>query len=112
MTKRRGLLEVAALTWAAVAAGGAFGAMLTIDRSSVLLLSVIALVGPIAAMIASQLLGRGADRAAGALLLVSLLTPSYFSWVVSLPALAIGAALVAAPRLIVDPLELATVRSK
>jgi hypothetical protein len=43
-------------------------------------------------------IGRHRDRAAGVLLLVSALTPTYFAYVLNVPALVVGLYLLIAPR--------------
>ena len=53
-----------------------------------------------AAVAAAGSLGRHHDRLAGALLLVSALTPTYFAAIVNVPALVLGLVLLVAPRTI------------
>jgi hypothetical protein len=52
---------------------------------------------PLAAALAYVALVRRRARAAGLLLLVSVLTPTYFAWVLNVPALLVGSALLLSP---------------
>lgn len=83
--------------WAGVAAAVAFGSLGQVNDDARVLVGAASIFGPLAAVAASRLLARGSDRAAGALLLVSVLTPTYFAYVVNVPALVVGLALLIAP---------------
>lgn len=98
---RRAVLEVGALVWAGVGAAVALGSLGEVNSDARLLVGAASVVGPLAAVGAAWLLARGADRTAGVLLLVSVLTPTYFAWVLNVPALVVGLALLAAPRAVV-----------
>jgi hypothetical protein len=87
--------------WAGVGAAVALGSRGEVNSDARLLVGAASVVGPLAAVGAAWLLTRGADRPAGVLLLVSVLTPTYFAWVLSVPALVVGLALLAAPRAVV-----------
>ncbi len=63
--------------------------------------STASAVFPACAVLAGFAVGRGNVRAAGVLLLLSAATPTYLLWVVNLPALVAGVALLAAPRHVV-----------
>ena len=95
---RRRVLEVGALVWAGLGAVVALGALDEVNDDARLLVGAASVLCPLAAVGASRLLARGADRAAGVLLLVSALTPTYFAYVLNVPALVVGFALLAAPR--------------
>lgn len=86
-----------ALGWAVIGASVALWSLGDVNADARLLVGVFSIGGPLAAVGAARLLTRGADRAAGALLLVSVLTPTYFAYVLNLPALIVGLALVIAP---------------
>lgn len=94
---RRRVLEVGALVWAGVAAAVALGSLDEVNPDTRLLVGAASVVGPLAAVGASRLLAHRSDRAAGVLLLVSVLTPTYFAWALNVPALVVGLALLAAP---------------
>lgn len=99
---RRRAVEVGALVWAGVGAAIAIPSLATVNADARLLVGTAAILGPLAAVGAWQLLQRQADRMAGALLLVSVLTPTYFAYVVNLPALVVGLLLVTIPHLVLD----------
>ena len=94
---RRRVLQIGALAWAAIGALVALASLGNVNADARLLVGAFSVAGPLAAVGAAWLLGRGADRGAGALLLVSVLTPTYFAYILNLPALVIGLALVVAP---------------
>ena len=56
---------------------------------------------PLAAVLASIALARGRNRTAGLMLLLSVGTPTYFAYVLNVPALLVGLALLLAPDLTV-----------
>ena len=56
------------------------------------------ILGPLAALAAGILLGRGMDRIAGVCLLISVVTPTYFAYPLNVMALGVGVALVVFPR--------------
>lgn len=95
---RRRVLELGALAWAAVGAVIALASLSGVNADARLFVGAVSIVGPLAAVGAAGLIARGSDRPAGALLLVSALTPTYFLWIVNVPALVVGLALVAVPR--------------
>jgi hypothetical protein len=96
MEKRR-VVQVAILVWAAVGAAIALPALGSVNVDARVLVGVAAVLGPLAAVSALCMITRGADRPAGALLLVSVLTPTYFAYVFNVPALVLGLLLLAAP---------------
>ena len=94
---RRRILQIGVLVWAAIGASVALASLGSVNADARLFVGAFSVAGPLAAVGAAWLLGRGADRAAGALLLLSVLTPTYFAYVLNLPALLLGLALVVAP---------------
>lgn len=100
MDKRRAVQLVAA--WWAVTgvAVAAFTSSDVNDDAEVLVAGAHA-VGFVSAVVAAWLLARGRGRGAGALLVLSaIVTPTYFAWLLNLPALVAGIVLVATPRLL------------
>lgn len=95
---RRRVLVVGTLVWACVGAAVAFSALGSVNADARWLVGGASVVGPLAAGGASLLLTRHADRMAGLLLLVSVLTPTYFAYALNVPALVGGVALLVAPR--------------
>ena len=96
MEKRR-VVQVAILVWAAVGAAIALPALGSVNVDARVFVGVVSVLGPLAAVGASRMIGRGADRPAGALLLVSVLTPTSFASILHVPALVLGLLLLAAP---------------
>lgn len=97
MTVRR-VLQGGSLVWAAVGAVIALGSLGQVNVDARYLVGLASIAGPLCAVAASRLLAAGADRWAGGLLVLSVLTPTYFAFVVNLPALVVGLALLVAPR--------------
>jgi hypothetical protein len=94
---RRRVLQTGALVWAVVGAAIALPALATVDDGAVVLVGAVSILGPVAALFASWLIGRHRGREAGALLLASVFTPTYYFAVLNLPALVLGIALLALP---------------
>jgi hypothetical protein len=101
MIKRRAL-QVGALVWAAVGYVIALPALRRVNDDAVVLVAAASAAFPLAAGAASLALGHGRDRFAGVLLVASAATPTYFAWVLNIPALAIGFALMMAPTVVVS----------
>ncbi|MCU1484518.1 MAG: hypothetical protein JWN67_1264 [Actinomycetia bacterium] len=102
---RRRPLQIGALVWAVIGASVALSALGDVDPDARLLVGAFSIGGPLAAVGAARLLARGAGRAAGALLLLSVLTPTYFAYVLNVPALLVGVALVVAPHVVLHGSE-------
>jgi len=102
---RRQAIAIGSCVWAAVGAAVAFPALGSAGSDARVIVGLASTFGPLAAVAAAWLVVRGHDRAAGALLLVSVLTPTYFAYVLNLPALGVGLALVVVRREIVEPLS-------
>jgi hypothetical protein len=97
-------LQVGATAWAMVGFGIAALGLAGVDADSRIVVGVASVVFPMGAVVAGMAAARGRARAAGALLLLSVATPTYFLWAVNLPALVAGLVLLAGPRrLMVDP---------
>ena len=94
----RQVLRAGAIGWAVIGLVVALASFPRTNSDSVLLVGVASVAFPLAAAIASVALGAGRDRAAGLLLLVSVATPTYFAWVLNVPALLVGLALLVVPR--------------
>lgn len=95
--ERRQLLAVGSLVWAVVGAAISFGALQSVNPDARLFVAFASVAFPLCAVGAAFVLRGGHDRAAGALLLASVATPTYFAYPLNLPALVLGAALLAAP---------------
>jgi hypothetical protein len=100
---RRLVVQTGALVWAAVGAAIALPAVASMNEGAVLLVGAASILGPLAAVAASWLVGRCRGRWAGALLLVSVFTPTYFFAMLNVPALVVGVALLAAPDKVLSP---------
>ena len=94
---------VGLLCWAAVGASIALAFLSHVNADARILVGLLSVAGPTAAVAASRALEGGHDRAAGILLLCSVLTPTYFAWVVNVPALLFAVALLVSPGSLVRP---------
>lgn len=94
---RRRLVQAYAALWAVAGWAVAWSSFSEVNEDARLLVGVVSLLAPLAAAAAAVLLGRGQERLAGSLLLISVLTPTYFAWVLNVPALVLGLGLLATP---------------
>lgn len=102
MTRRR-VLRVGTLVWAVLGAVVALASFQSVEDAR-LLVGAASVLGPLQAVWAERRLFRRADRSAGLLIAVSaVLTPTYFAYVINLPALVVGLVLVAAPHVLLPP---------
>jgi len=101
MVERR-LLHLGILAWAVVGLAVAVPSLTRVSPDARLVIGFASVAFPACAVLASMALTHGRDRLAGALLLVSVATPTYFAWVVNVPALLIGLALLVVPSLLVQ----------
>jgi hypothetical protein len=101
MIERRAI-QVGSAVWAVV--GFSVGLVAVRDATGTGKYLVIAacIAGPTAALLASVSVASHHDRLAGALLLASVVTPTVFAWVLNVPALLIGLALLVAPAVVSD----------
>src|SRR4051812_35303193 len=94
---RRRAVQIGVLVWAGVGAAVAVAAFGDVNEDTRALVGFASVACPLSAVAGAWFLGRHADRLAGVLLLVSVLTPTYFAYPLNLFALAAGLALVAVP---------------
>jgi hypothetical protein len=97
----RRAVGIGALVWAVVGALVAFAGISDVNADARLLVGLASGLGPLAAVAASIAVGRRRDRWAGLLLITSVITPTYFAWVLNVPALLIGLILLISPRVAV-----------
>ena len=94
---RRLVLQTGALLWAGVGTAIALPALASVNDGSVLLVGASSILGPLAVVARPDCWAVARARGAGASLLVSAFTPTYFFAVLNLPALVVGIALLPAP---------------
>ncbi len=88
---RRTVLQTLSWIWAVVGAVVALSALGDVNADDRVLVGVASVVGPVLAVVAALALSRRIDRTAGVLLMVSaVVTPTYFAYVLNLPALIAG----------------------
>ena len=100
MLSRRGL-QIASLVWAIIGWSVALTGLGQVNADARLLVAAASAAFPLAAVGAFPALDRGMDRTAGALLIVSAATPTYFAYAINLPALLVGLVLLIWPALVV-----------
>ena len=88
--------------WAAVGIAIGLRSIAAVNSDARVLVAAACVVGSAASLMASAALGKRRDRLAGTLLLVSVITPTFFAWVLNVPALLVGAALIVAPNSVTD----------
>lgn len=95
---RRRVCEIGSVVWAGVGGVVALASLGTVNSDARLLAAAASTLGPLAAVGSAWLLTRGSDRVADVFLLLSVLTPTYFAWVLNVPALVVGLGLLVVPR--------------
>lgn len=101
MIERR-VLRVGSLVWAVVGLSVGLVAFRSANGDARVVFLAACIVGPVASLLACVSLASRRDRLAGALLLVSVVTPTVFAWVLNVPALFVGLALLADPAFVVS----------
>jgi hypothetical protein len=94
---RRAAVELGSILWAITATAVAAQALPDVNADARMLVGLASVIFPLCAFAAALELRRRADRLAGLLLTLSVATPTYFDYVLNLPALIVGLALVAVP---------------
>jgi hypothetical protein len=103
---RRRVLQAGSVVWAVLGAAVALGSLGNVNDDARLLVGVASVVGPLVAVLAAVQLSRHADRPAGVLLALSaVLTPTYFAYVINLPALVVGVVLTVAAHVVLPEFE-------
>lgn len=95
----RKVVQIGAVVWAVAGAGIAFGALREVNPDARVVVVIASVLGPAAAVAAAVLVGRRQDRWAGAVLMLSVVTPTYFAAALNLPALLVGSYLLVGGRL-------------
>ena len=91
------VLQVGAVLWAMGGFAVAAISIVGVDGGVPLLVLVATVLFPLCSLLAGLAIAHDRPRWAGALLLLSVATPTYFAWVLNVPALVVGAALLVAP---------------
>jgi len=76
------------------------GALFTVIGGAPVVLYIASVAFPLAAVAAASAIHSGRDRLGGLLLLASVATPTYFAYIVNLPALIVGIVLLIWPPVI------------
>ena len=97
----RRALTVGAAIWAIVGALVALTPLPSVNADARLLIGVMGVVFPAGAAAAAYALHKRRDRLAGGLLLASVLTPTYYLYVLPIPALIFGVILLVRPATLV-----------
>jgi len=100
MVEKRAV-QIGATVWAMVAFMVAAASLGEVSADALLVVGVASVVLPLSALLAAVAAARDRLRLAGALLVLSAATPTYFAWVLNIPALLAGVALLVAPGVIV-----------
>jgi hypothetical protein len=99
----RPVIRVGAIVWADAGAAVALLSFGSINEDARAVVGCATVLGPLAALLASTAVARRRDRLAGLLLVISVATPTYFAWVLNVPALVVGLGLLAAPTTVIRP---------
>ena len=94
-------VQIGATAWAMVAFTVASVSLPNVSTDALVVVGTASVLLPLAAFLAALAAGQDRLRVAGALLVLSAATPTYFAWVLNIPALLAGVGLLAAPEIIV-----------
>lgn len=95
------VVQIGATAWAVIAIIVAAASLGEVSTDALVLVGAASVVLPLAAFLAALAAAHDRLRVAGALLVLSAATPTYFAWVLNIPALLAGIGLLAAPGMIV-----------
>jgi hypothetical protein len=97
VVRGRRVLQVGTLVWVVAGGAVALSSLGNVNDDARQAVGVASVAGPLLGAWAALLMGRLADRSAGVVLMLSaVLTPTYFAYVLNLPALLVGAVLAVA----------------
>jgi hypothetical protein len=96
----RRMIEVGSLVWAVVALSIGLATFGSYNSDARLLVIAVSIVATGSAALASVSLAHRRDRIAGTLLIVSVVAPTSFAWVLNVPALLVGVVLLVAPSML------------
>jgi hypothetical protein len=87
--------------WAGVGLALALSSLPAVNADARVFVGLACLFGPAAAILAAFALEHRRTRAAGVLLVLSVVTPTFFAYVLNIPAFAVGLTLLVWPRTMV-----------
>ncbi len=94
---RRQMVVGGSIAWAVIGAAVALASIPNVNDDAKMLVGLASVAFPLCALGAALALDRRHDRLAGALLVISVATPTYFFFPLNLPALLAGVALLVSP---------------
>ena len=106
----RQVVRVGSIVWAVIGLAIGISSLGAVNRDARALVAAAAVLGSLAALLASFAVDRLRPRLAGVLLVFSVITPTFFAWILNVPALLVGILLVVMPSLVSS--RTATGRSK
>jgi hypothetical protein len=98
----RQVIRLGSIVWAVVGFTVALRSIGAVDADARVLVLTACVVRSASAVMASAAVNSRHERLAGVLLVVSVITPTFFSWVLNVPALVVGAMLIFAPAVVTD----------
>jgi hypothetical protein len=94
---RRQIAAIGSIAWAVIGAALALAAIPKVNDDAKMLVGLASVAFPLCALGAAVALDRRRDRLAGALLMISVATPTYFFFPLNLVPLLVGVALLVSP---------------
>ena len=98
----RQLVRIGSIVWAVVGFTVGLRSIRAVNADARVLVLTACVVGSASALMASAAVASRHERFAGVLLVVSVITPTFFAWVLNIPALLGGAVLIFAPAVVTD----------
>jgi len=102
LTARRAI-QYDSVAWAGVGLSVSLSAFGDVNEVARWIVLIATIAGAGSAFLAAIALGHRHYRTAGALLLISVVTPTYYGYVLNVPALLLGPALLIAPKAVLRP---------
>lgn len=94
-------VQIGSIVWSVGGFAVAAASMPAVNADARVIVGLASVAFPVCAAVAAIAAARHHLRTAGLLLLLSVATPTYFAWVINVPALLVGTALLVSPRLTV-----------
>ena len=98
----RQVVRIGSIVWAVVGLAVGLPSIGAVNADARVLVLAACAVGSASALMASAAIASRRERFAGALLVVSVITPTFFAWVLNVPALLVGVVLILAPTVVTD----------
>ena len=98
----RQVARIGSMAWSVIGFALGLRSIGAVNGDARVLVLTVCVVGSGSALMASAAVASRHQRLAGVLLVVSVITPTFFAWVLNVPALLVGVVLIFAPAVVTD----------